>query len=254
MVITELLGLPAEDRKRFVSYGRRLTTTNILGLFSAIPNLLRLQNYLTRQFQLRRQTPGPGLISAMVQAEQMGDRLNEEELLATAFLLLLAGHETTVHLIGCSVLALIESPTDKDKLLGDWRLVNSTVEEVLRYMSPVEFAKPRLASQDVERHGQQIGRGDFVIGMLAAANHDPAHFPDPHRFDIQRHPNAHLSFGTGIHVCLGLKLARAEAQIALQQLFSRFPNMELSVPATRLAWTRRLGIRGPAALPVTLEA
>jgi cytochrome P450 len=252
-VICEMLGLPPEDRPRFIRWGRRLTTmSSALGLLKAVPGIWKLHKYLRRQFQICRKQPRAGLMSALVEAEEEGDKLNEEELLAMAFLLLMAGHETTVHLISSGALALLESPQEKAKLMADWSKVAAAVEEVLRYMSPAEFTKPRLASKDVELYGQRLARGDYVLGMLAAANHDPDQFDHPERFDIDRHPNPHLSFGTGIHVCLGLKLARVEAQIALQRLFTRFPQLELAIPSRETQWSRRLGLRALAALPVRL--
>ncbi len=252
-VICEMLGLPSEDRPRFIRWGRRLTTmSSAFGLLKAFPGIWKLHNYLRRQFQICRKEPRAGLMSALVEAEEEGDKLNEEELLAMTFLLLLAGHETTVHLISSGVFALLESPEEKAKLLADWSKVAAAVEEVLRYMSPAEFTKPRLASKDVELYGQRLARGEYVLGMLAAANHDPDQFEHPERFDIDRDPNPHLSFGTGIHVCLGLKLARVEAQIALQSLFTRYPNLEPSIPCRETQWSRRLGIRALAALPVRL--
>lgn len=254
-VICELLGLPEADRPKFSLWASRLTTaSSALGAILAMPGIWKLLAYLRREFAARRQDPRPGVISALVQAEQDGQRLSEDELLAMAFLLLFAGHETTVHLISSGVLTLLDHPDQKAKLLADWQLAGSAVDEVLRYASPVQMSKPRYARHDLELFGQKLKRGEFVIALLAGANADPEHFPDPERLDIERHPNQHMTFGSGIHICLGLKLARAEAAIAFEKLFTRFPNVEVGVPQQELKWNARLGLRSVAAMPLRLHA
>jgi cytochrome P450 len=185
-----------------------------------------------------------------VTAEQAGDRLDEDELLATTFLLMFAGHETTVHLISSGVLALLDHPDQKAKLTADWSKAGSAVDEAIRFVSPVQMTKPRYASRDLDLHGRSIRRGDVFVPLLAAANSDPARFDHPERFDISRHPNPHLGFGTGIHVCLGMKLARTEAEIAFERIFTRFPDLALSVPSSELAWTKKIGMRSLYALPM----
>jgi cytochrome P450 PksS len=245
------LGLPDEDRPKFTRWAGRLTTaSSVFGLIAAVPGLRKIQNYLRAEFQKCRERPRPGLISALVTAERAGDRLDEEELLATTFLLLLAGHETTTHLIAGGVLALLDHPDQKAKLTADWSQAGSAVDEVLRHVSPVQMTKPRFASRDLDIHGRSIRRGDVVMPLLAAANCDPEYFEDPEKFDIDRHPNPHLGFGTGIHVCLGMKLARTEAEIAFERIFTRFPDLGMSVPSSELAWTKKIGMRSLASLPV----
>jgi cytochrome P450 len=191
-------------------------------------------------------------MTALVQAEQDGDKLSENELLAMAFLLLVAGHETTVHLIGGGVLALLEAPEQKAHLLADWSLAPSAVEELLRFVSPVQVAKPRYVSRDVEFHGRPLRRGEVLIPMLASANADPARFESPERMDLARAPNPHVAFGSGMHFCLGAQLARVEAQVVLEELLTRFPNLSLAVPGAALKYTGRFGIRALTALPVRL--
>jgi cytochrome P450 len=149
------------------------------------------------------------------------------------------------------VWALLRHPEQKAELTADWSLVGSAVEEILRFHSPIQMSKPRFATQDAEFHGAELRRGEYVVPFLAAANSDPAEFADAERFDIHRHPNPHLSFGTGPHVCLGLKLAREETQVALRRLFTRFPALRLAVPADQLQWTGRIGTRSLRRLPVT---
>lgn len=251
-VICELLGLPAEDRPKFTRWAGRLTTaTSLLGFAAALPGLRNVQNYLRQEFRKCRERPRPGLISALVSAEQAGDRLDEDELLAMAFLLLFAGHETTVHLISGGVHALLDHPDQKSKLTADWAKAGSAVDEVLRFVSSVQFTKPRYASRDLEFHGQMIRRGEVFMPLLAAANSDPERFELPEKFDIDRSPNPHLSFGAGIHVCLGMKLARAEVEIAFERIFTRFPALGRSVPSSDLEWTKRLGLRALRVLPLS---
>jgi cytochrome P450 len=252
-VICELLGLPDEDRPDFRRWVRALmSATSLWGLFWVLPGLFRLVGYFRRHFEHCRQHPRPGLMTALVQAEQDGDTLSENELLAMAFLLLVAGHETTVHLIGGGVLALLEAPEQKARLLADWSLLPSAVEELLRFVSPVQVAKPRYVSRDREFLGRQLRRGDLVLPVLATANADPARFDSPERMDIARSPNPHVAFGTGAHFCLGAQLARVETQVVLSQLFTRFPGLSLGVPGSALRYTGRFGLRALTALPVRL--
>jgi cytochrome P450 PksS len=252
-VICELLGLPEEDRPRFRRWVQALMSmTSLWGAFRFLPGLFRLVGYFKRHFEECRRHPRPGLMTALVQAEQDGDSLSENELLAMAFLLLVAGHETTVHLIGGGVLTLLEAPEQKTRLLADCSLAPSAVEELLRFVSPVQIAKPRYVGRDVALDGQPLRRGDVLVPMLASANADPSRFESPERLDLTRAPNPHVAFGTGKHFCLGAQLARVEAQVVIEKLFSRFPDLSLAVPGSALKYTGRLGIRALTALPVQL--
>jgi cytochrome P450 len=252
-VICELLGLPEEDRPGFRRWVQSLmSATSLGGIIRFLPDLFRLVGYFRRHFEQCRQHPRPGLMTALVQAEQGGDRLSENELLAMAFLLLVAGHETTVHLLGGGVLALLEAPEQKARLLADWSSVPSAVEELLRFVCPVQVAKPRYVRGDLEFHGRPLRRGDVLVPVLASANADPDRFDDPERMDLTRSPNPHVAFGTGMHFCLGAQLARVEAQVVIEKVFTRFPNLSLAVPASALRYTGRLGIRALTALPVRL--
>jgi cytochrome P450 len=218
-----------------------------------VPSLFRLVGYFKRHFEQCRRQPRPGLMTALVQAEQDGDRLSENELLAMAFLLLVAGHETTVHLIGGGVLALLQAPEQMARLLADPSLVPSAVEELLRFVSPVQIAKPRYVRDDLEFYGQPLVRGEVVIPMLASANADPHRFDHPEQMDIARSPNPHVALGTGMHFCLGAQLARVETQVAIERLFTRFSNLALAVhDVSALKYTGRLGMRALTALPVRL--
>ena len=252
-VICELLGLPQEDQPKFKKWAGGITgATNAFGIIRMLPGVFRLIRYLKGKFAEARVSPQEGLITALVEAEEEGDTLTENELLSMVFLLFFAGHETTVHLIGDAVLALLQHDEQKQKLLDDWDRLPLVVEECLRYCSPVQMTKPRYAARDLELAGHPLSQGENVIALIAAANCDPEKFDEPHRFDTERRPNPHLSFGTGIHFCLGIQLARAETQIALQRLFTRFPKLELAVDETNLEWHERIGLRGLKALPVRL--
>jgi cytochrome P450 len=252
-VICELLGLPEEDRPRFRQWARAvMSVTSLWGIFRFLPALSRLVPYFERHFEQCRRRPRPGLMTALVQAEQDGDRLSADELLAMAFLLLLAGHETTVHLIGGGTLALLEAPEQQARLTSDGSLLPSAVEELLRFVCPVQLAKPRYLGRDLEFRGRPLRHGDVVLPMLASANADPARFHEPERLDVGRSPNPHVAFGTGSHFCLGAQLARVEAQVVTERLFRRFPKLSLAVPPTALRYTGRLGIRALTALPVRL--
>jgi cytochrome P450 PksS len=170
------------------------------------------------------------------------------------FLLFGAGQETTTHLVAGGLYGLLSHEDQMDRLRSDPSLMPLCVEECLRYVSPVQVTKPRFAIRDGDLLGRSFRRGDMFVAFLAAANCDPAKFQDPHRFDIARHPNPHLSFGTGVHFCLGFQLARAEAAIAFERILLRFPDMRLRMNSAPIAWHKRFGIRALSSLPVRLAA
>jgi cytochrome P450 len=176
--------------------------------------------------------------------------LSRQELLSMIFLLLVAGHETTVNLIGNGTLALLQHPDQMRLLQSDPTLIRSAIEEMLRYNGPVETPTLRWAFEDVEMGGKVTPQGDIVMPALVAANRDPAHFPDPNRFDIRRTPNKHIAFGNGIHYCLGSPLARLEGEIAFTTLLRRLPNLELNTVVESLQWNETLLLHGMKALPV----
>lgn len=253
-VICELLGLPQEDRPMFVKRAEAMASKpSWLSLFKLLSGLKHLTRYIRQQVQAARVAPREGLISALCAAEREGDRLTEDEMTAMILLLLFAGHITTVHLIGAGAFTLFEHSAQKEMLLADWSLAECAVNEMLRYISPVQMTKPMMPIRDMTWHGQNLKRGENVVAFLASANVDPRQFPEPERFNILRQPNPHLAFGAGIHTCLGLKLAVAETEIALRGLFTRFPNVELALPAAQVPWSRQVGTRGMEALPVRLR-
>jgi cytochrome P450 len=253
-VICELLGLPDEDRPTFTRWANALfSMMSVFGMLRALPAMFRLVKYFRRHFEQCRQQPRPGLMTALVQAEQDGDKLSEDELLAMAFLLLIAGFETTVHLLSGGTLALLKTPEQKERLLNDWSLLPPAVEELLRFVSPVQMAQARFVIRDLEFHGQSLRRGDYIVALLGAANADPARFPDPAKLDLSRSPNPHVSFGSGIHFCLGAQLARAEAQVGFERLFTRYPRLALAVADSELRYTGNMAFRALVALPVRLQ-
>jgi cytochrome P450 len=253
-VICELLGLPPEDRPKFTRWAEGFSTSSsLLGIVLGLRGLGKTMNYVRDEIGRQAEHPRDGLLAALIQAEEAGDRLTEEELLAMAFLLLAAGHETTLHQIAGSVLILLDHPDQLRDLLSDWTLADHAVQELLRYWSFAQISKPRFAREDATFWGQPIRRGEMIFACLAAANSDPAVFENPERLDIRREPNPHVAFGDGIHYCLGAKLARVELEIALRRLFTRFPGLALAIPRSRVRFTRRVGVRGLVSVPVKLS-
>jgi cytochrome P450 len=253
-VIAELLGVPAEDHARFHRWSNRLVSVSSgRDMLRALPAALSFVRYLRKLVEQRRADPQDDLITALIQAEEAGDKLSEDELLAMAFLLLVAGHETTVNLIASGTLALLEHPEQAEMLKRDPSLAKPAVEELLRYTSPVEMATERYAREDTEIRGRTIPRGELVLAVLGSANRDERHFEDPDVLDLARDPNRHLAFGRGgVHHCLGAPLARMEGQIALNALLRRFPDARLAVTPETLRWRRGLFLRGLERLPLVL--
>ena len=256
-VISEMLGVPDEEHDRFRRWSAGFleigSKVNPLAMLTQVPSGMRLMRYFDRLIALRRKAPGDDLISALVQAEANGERLSEREILTMIFLLLLAGHETTVNLIGSGVMALMEHPGELRKLQSHPEHMGTAIEELLRFCNPVEHGNIRITLADVELGGHRIPKGSVVVLLLSSANRDESVFDDPDRLDITRDPNRHLAFGFGIHYCLGAPLARLEGQIAIHQLVTRFPNMRLAVAPERLRWRTAIAARGVERLPVQLR-
>ncbi len=254
-VIAQMLGVPVRDRQRFHRWSKALfqISASRWGLLKAIPSVWRFIRYLRRLVAARRADPGDDLISALVEAEEGGERLSADELLAMVMLLLVAGHETTVNLIGNGTLALLEHPDQLDRLRGNPALIKPAVEELLRYHSPVETATERFPREDTEVAGVTIPRGEMVLAVLASANRDERQFADPDKLDLAREPNRHLSFGLGVHFCLGAPLARLEGQLAINTLLRRTSHAQLAVRPAALRWRRGMVVRGLEALPLITE-
>ncbi|MCB0091173.1 MAG: cytochrome P450, partial [Caldilineaceae bacterium] len=208
---------------------------------------------LRQVFAERRKEPRNDLITGLVHAEESGDTLSEDELFAMVILLIVAGHETTVNLIGNGALALLQHPEQLAKLKADPSLIEAAVEELLRYDGPVDRATMRFAAEDVELGGQLIQRGQAVAVALTSANRDPDQFAQPDEVDITRPDNRHLAFGFGVHYCVGAPLARMEGQIAINTLVQRLPNLRLTVPANELKWGTVPIIRGMKHMPVAWD-
>jgi cytochrome P450 PksS len=215
-----------------------------------VPAMMAMKRFLEMRLEAARSEGGEGLIAELVQVEKEGGRINRAEMVAMVFLLLGAGSETTTHLISGSVYELTRNSALRDWLAADWSRANLAIEEFLRFVSPVQFTKPRFVRKDVDLGGIRVPKGDRIMAMLAAANMDPAANPHPERLDLQRTPNRHLSFGTGIHFCLGHQLARIEGQCALKALFTRWPSLRLAVPESQIRWRERPGLRAISSLPV----
>jgi len=254
-VISELLGLPAADRPRFIAWANTMSTlTNVVGFFRMMFAFRKMRSYLERQLQAARVRGGEGLIAELVQVEREGGQITPDEMVSMVFLLLAAGSETTTHLISGSAYELLRNPDLRDWLEEGWSRAGLAVEEFLRFVSPVQFSKPRYVRRDIELAGVRLKKGDRVMVMLAAANMDPAVHDQPEQLDLGRKPNRHMSFGTGIHFCLGHQLARIEATCALQTLFTRWPRLGLAVDESEIHWRKRPGIRMIAKLPVIADA
>jgi cytochrome P450 PksS len=250
-IIAEMLGVPPGDYKKFQHWSNRLiSNTSLLDIILASPTVVMFTRYLRQLIAQRRTSPGDDLITALIQAEEAGDTLTAEELVSMVFLLLVAGHETTVNLIAGGTLALLQQPEQLERLRKEPALIEPAVEELLRYASPVEIATERFALEDFSVGGVTIPKGNLILAVLASANHDENQFKDPETLDLGREPNKHVSFGMGIHYCLGAPLARLEGQIALQTLVNRFPNLRLAKKAESLKWRTGMLMRGPKQLPV----
>lgn len=254
IVIAELLGVPLEDRYEFRAWSNDL----VRGIDSMGQNPeaarkgeeagLALNEYFAELLRQRRVQPRDDLMSGLVAARDGGDRLSEQELIGLCQLLLIAGHETTVNLLGNGLLTILRHRDQWERLQEHPEYLESAIEEMLRFESPVQRATFRFATAPITIAGQTIEAGQQVSALIGAANRDPAEFPEPDRFDVRRQPNRHLAFGRGIHFCLGAPLARTEARIAFGQLLADFPNMELATDTPD--WNGNTFLRGLNSLPV----
>jgi len=251
-VISEMLGIPVEDRPPFRVWSQTLVTSTAGSEpEKALAAMETFVQYIKTLLAEKRAHPGNDLVSGLVHAEDGDDRLHEVEIISTIFLLIVAGHETTVNLIGNSVLALLQHPDQVNLLRANPSLLLSAIEELLRYTAPVSLSSLRWANEDVPMHGEVIRKGEVVFVSLIGADTDTRQFSDPEVLDITRQENQHLAFGKGIHYCLGAPLARLEGQIAIGTLLQRLPNLRLVNKPEQLAWTRSLILRGFTSLPVT---
>jgi len=251
-VIAEMLGIPPQDMDKFKGWSHSLTealepTVGAPTLLKAAQANKELISYLKPLVESRRKNPQSDLISALVKAEEEGNKLSEIELMANLVLLLVAGHETTVNLIGNGMLALMRNPEQMALLQSQPELIDSAVDEFLRYDSPVQLIR-RGAGSALDLGGQQIQEDDTILLLPGSANHDPTHFTDPDKLDITRKDNKYLSFGAGIHHCLGSALAKLEGKIAIQTVMRRMPNIKLKT--TNLEYRKPFALRGVKTMPV----
>ncbi len=256
MVIAEMLGVPPEDYEMFKRLSDAVVESDNTPPGTPIPDFIRqsfaqLRAYFVAEIEKRRRNPGEDLVSVLV-AQEEADALTEQELIAFVVLLLLAGNETTTNLIGNGMLALGRHPAQMDRVRREPSLMPRAIEEMLRYDCPVQ-STVRHPKVDVEVGGVTIAAKTFTFIIVAAANRDPAHFPNPETFDITRDPNDHLAFGEGIHYCIGAPLARMEGAIAIASVLERFPHLRLTDPDVPLSYKGSYFLRGLASLNMSLD-
>ena len=251
-IIGRILGVPAKDNDKFHHWTKTLLSAGTsMNYVVVIPTIMRFLGYLKKLIKERRAYPKDDLITALVQAKDGSDKLSGDEVLAMIFLLLVAGHETTVNLIGSGSLALLEHPDQLEKLRCEPAIIKPAIEELLRFVCPVEMATERYAREDIMIAGKTIPRGELVLAVIGSANRDANYFENPDSLDITRENNKHLAFGLGAHYCLGAPLSRLEGQIAISTLVRRMPNLRLSIAPDYIRWRGGIILRGLEALPVS---
>jgi cytochrome P450 len=249
-VIAELLGVPSEDQERFRAWTLTLLNPTGASMEPLQRTAMEFRQYLQDILARRRSEPRDDLISALLATEEHGDRLAPVELVSMVFLLMVAGHETTVNLIANGVWALLRHPGQLEQLRANPVLIEPAIEEILRYCGPVRHSTSRFALQDTEFRGQVIPAGEMIMASLLSANHDPEQFEAPERFELTRTPNRHIAFGSGSHFCIGASLARLEAAVALPLLLARMPRLRFARDPSALRWRGGLLIHGLEQLPV----
>lgn len=252
-VIAAMLGVGDGDRDAFhrdVQWLLGKLNAGPVGAVRAMPASRRLLRMFDRLAAERRADPDDGLITALVQAREGDDVLGDDEIVSMIFLLLLAGHDTTSNLIASGVLALLDHPDQLERLRADPSLIDTAVEELLRFTSPVPFGTTRYVLDDVELSGVTLPKGSEVVGMIISANRDEAVFDRPEELDLGRDPNRHLAFAFGAHFCLGNQLARLEARAAIGALVRTFEHIELAVPRDSIEWKPTPSLRGPVSVPL----
>jgi len=252
-VICELIGIPASDQDKFQAWSHAILSSVVT------PEEWRraaqaMYEYFTAMVAAKRRSPADDLLSALIAARDDDDSLDERELIAMLFLLLVAGHETTVNLIASGTLAMLTQPAELARLRADPSLLPGAVDELLRFVNPLNHATDRFTLEPVEIGGVTIPAREWVLCVTSSANHDPSRFGSPDVLDVGRDAGGHLAFGHGIHYCLGAPLARLEGEVAFGALLSRFPSLSLAVPESSLHWRPSSLIHGLETLPVRLTA
>jgi cytochrome P450 len=252
-IIAEMLGVPAEDHARFRAWSdeviRTLGDGTVADHLRADAAMQELGGYLVAGADARRRAPREDLLTGLVQAEERGDQLSDNELATMCVLLLVAGNETTTKLIANAVVALLRNPEQLELLRREPKRIAGAVDELLRYDGPVQLTS-RMVLADEEFQGRRLRRGQQVVLLLAAANRDPEAFPDPERLDVARENVRHLAFGHGAHFCLGAQLARLETALGLEALLPRFPRLRFG--DAPVVWGDNTVLRGPTRLPLLL--
>lgn len=253
--ICDLLGVPREDQDDFRDWAGMMIRHGGGPRGGVARSVKKMRGYLAELIHRKREDPGDDLISGLIRASDHGEHLTENEAAAMAFILLFAGFETTVNLIGNGTYALLRNPSQRERLerslaAGETGLLATGVEELLRYDGPVELATWRYATEPVSLGGQDVAAGDPVLVVLAAADRDPDRFQNADTLDLARSDNQHLGYGHGIHYCLGAPLARLEGQVALATLLRRLPDLRLAAEPADLRWRGGLIMRGLRTLPV----
>lgn len=248
IVICELLGVPEGDRPEIQRWSAELFAAGKPDLIDAASHAVA--DYMTGLIAAKRLRPGDSLLDRLISARDGNDQLSEEELVSLAVLLLVAGHETTTNFLGNAALALLQHPAELERLRNNLEDIPASLDELLRFDSPVSTATFRFTTEAVTLGDTEIPAGVPVLVALGAANRDPERFPSPDQLNLEREAAGHLSFGHGIHRCVGAPLARAEAGIALSAILSRFPGIRLAVLPDQLDWRRTRLVRGLASLPV----
>ncbi|MBX0359481.1 cytochrome P450 [Halobacillus sp. Nhm2S1] len=251
IVISEMLGVPAADRDKFRTWSNTIVSASNEMDPDFMDDVEAFTTYLTELFEQRKAEPQDDLVSHLIQTEEDGEQLTRNELYSMIVLLIIAGHETTVNLIGNTLYALFEHPDQLENVKADPTLIPGAIEEGLRYYSPVDFSTARWADEDIDFHGQLIRRGDFILASISSANRDEEKFERASHFDVTRERNAHVAFGFGIHFCLGAPLARLEGKIALEKLLSTFPDIHLNHDVRSPEWRSVFLLRGLDSLPVS---
>lgn len=254
-VICNMLGIPEEARGKFHQWSQIIvqSANDKNKMVENETSINAFVGYIHQLIESKRKHPDEKLVTLLINAHEEGDSLSEEELISNIFLLIVAGHETTVNLITNGLFALLQNPEQLSKLKDDPGLVDNAIEEMLRYYSPVEIAPLRYAANDLEISGEKISKGDALFISLASVNRDETLYDDPERFDISREKIRHFAFGKGIHFCLGAPLARLEAKVAFTTLLKTFDHLSIDIPKSEIKWRPGMMMRGLESLPVKIK-
>lgn len=254
-VISDVLGQTEEERTFLKAWADRFSPiSGTFGLLKAIPSLWKINGYHWRQFVACPTFSRPGIISTMITAEEWSDQYSFGEFMTSMFLLILTFHESVIQLLNLSILTLLHHGEQKNNLLADWSQVGIAIDEIIRFTSPLQMAKPHYATQDVELSGTYLKKGEIIVPLLAAANSDPDKFVRPEFFDISRTPNPYLCFDSGRHINWELKLIKAEVEIAIEKIFTRYPKIRLASPERGIEWIERVGDRSIKELPLFVSS